>query len=128
MSTEQKQNRWMSIPTLILAAIAMLLGSGLTYLQRVVIEALEPGTPPTSARPDLPPGSGECAVHAFSDYAQEADAIAGFIDQWIHRDGLRPRDICLLAREKPGSYAHLLMETLQKRGFEHAMRSNCKTC
>jgi superfamily I DNA/RNA helicase len=88
----------------------------LVRIQRVIIEALEPGTPPALARPGLPPGSGECVVHIFSDYRQEAEVMAEFIDQWIHRDGLRPRDICLLAREKPGNYAHLLVETLQRRG------------
>jgi hypothetical protein len=88
----------------------------LVRIQRVIVEALKPGTPPASARPDLPPGSGECAVHVFPDHRAESRVLSEMVRQWLTVDGLQPRDICILAREKPGEYAHLLAEDLRQFG------------
>ena len=88
----------------------------LVRIQRVIVEAMEPGTPPASARPGLPPGSGECAVHIFPDHRHESRVLSELVGRWLTADGLRPRDICILAREKPGDYAHLLAADLRLTG------------
>lgn len=88
----------------------------LVRIQRVIVETLEPGTPPASAHPDLPPGSGECAVHFFPNYREESRVLSRLVSQWLTADGLRPRDVCVLARERPGDYAHLLAEDLRRLG------------
>src|SRR5690606_4787791 len=62
----------------------------LVRIQRTIIESLEPGRPPISARPDLPPGSGECAVHVFPDHHTESRVLSEMIRHWLIEDGLQP--------------------------------------
>lgn len=89
----------------------------LVRIQRVIVEALEPGTPLAFPRSDLPAGSGECTVHVFPDHRAESRVLSQMVHHWLTVDRLQPRDICILAREKPGEYAHLLAEELRRLGI-----------
>jgi superfamily I DNA/RNA helicase len=69
--------------------------------------------------PSISPGSGPpphaCSAHFFSSEANEAEWIATEIRSLIDA-GISPRDIALLARNKPAEYMRNVIEELKLRG------------
>lgn len=74
--------------------------------------ALDPDAVTPVAVDDGQDGPGECRVLVFDDHKAEARFLAESIETWIKEDGIAPRDICILTRNRPADYTHLLREEL----------------
>jgi superfamily I DNA/RNA helicase len=87
----------------------------LVEMQRHIAEALEAGTPPaTAARCDT---HGTCAILEFRNPQNEAEHLADMIQQGL-QEGKRPRDFCILVRQRTGEMIATLQETLQSRNIK----------
>lgn len=90
----------------------------LVQIQQTLIAAIEPGTPPPTPADDGTSGEGDCRVLLYPDHVREASHLAEFAAEWIFTDGIHPRDICVLTRNKPDEYAGFLIKGLAKRGIK----------
>ncbi|MFC1708323.1 3'-5' exonuclease, partial [Planctomycetota bacterium] len=79
--------------------------------------ALDPHSVRPTPTDDGADGEGECRVLVFSDHRDEANHLASLVEHWIDRDGVQPRDICVLTRNRPADYGHYLVEALSNRGI-----------
>lgn len=77
--------------------------------------AIDPHCKPPEPVDDGSDGEGECRLLLFPDDSKEAAVLADLIEQWVKKDGLHPRDICVVTRQKPQLYGALLLEELQRR-------------
>ncbi|MBL9093037.1 MAG: ATP-dependent helicase [Planctomycetaceae bacterium] len=68
-------------------------------------------------------GNGECRIWLFRDHLAEADHIAQVVEHSIKKQGLRPRDICILTRNRPGDYTQALRGAILARGIEARVES-----
>lgn len=89
----------------------------LVGIQSVIAKSLDPDAVAAVSMVDAAGGVDECRVLAFDDDASEAKRLAAFIKTWIDRDGLAPRDICVLCRMKPPVYTETLRAALATRGL-----------
>ncbi len=76
-------------------------------------KAIDPEAVPPVATDDGTSGPGECRVLVFDDHEAEAKYLAAAIDHWVTGEGLVPRDICVLTRNRPADYTELLRDLLQ---------------
>jgi DNA helicase-2/ATP-dependent DNA helicase PcrA len=60
-------------------------------------------------------GDGECRVLIFPKAAVEGRTLAGLLKQWTQKDGIKPRDICILARQTPDRYCAELVKELERQ-------------
>lgn len=86
--------------------------------------AIDADAPPPEPQRDGTDGDGECRVLLFEDYEQEATTLAAMTKSWIEDDGLAPRDICILTRNRPGEYTERLREALDQEGIEGRIESD----
>lgn len=77
--------------------------------------AIDPTCKPPESVDDGADGEGECRLLIFPDDSKEAAVVADLIEQLVKKDGLHPRDICVVTRQKPQIYGALLLEELQRR-------------
>lgn len=68
-------------------------------------------------------GNGECRVLVFKDHEAESRHLADFIDGCINHDGLKPRDICILTRNRPADYTETIRATLAAKHIEARVES-----
>ncbi len=87
----------------------------LVRIQETLVAAIEPGTPTPIPADDGTDGEGECRVLLYSDQEREAKHLAEMAACWVHDDGVHPRDICVLTRNKPGDYIEALVRELGAR-------------
>jgi hypothetical protein len=85
-------------------------------IQTQIIASLEAASPAPRAADSGIGGEGECRLLEFIDDVVEARMLAGLITGWIHIDGVRPADICILVRQLPDVYTAALREELSARG------------
>jgi superfamily I DNA/RNA helicase len=82
---------------------------------------------PESAEPvvmdDGEAGNGECLVYEYPNHETEAEHLAQCIATWIEEDSLGPRDVCVLTRNRPADYTHLLREQLASAGVAARVES-----
>jgi superfamily I DNA/RNA helicase len=71
---------------------------------------------------DVADGAGECRVLLFRNDDDEAAYLAEAVGQWTE-DTLRPRDICILTRNRPADYTQRLRAALAARGIEGRVES-----
>lgn len=71
----------------------------LVRIQQVIAEAIEKGTPPVEAVKDSQGGSS-CSILEFASPEDEARYLSEMISRELQADGLKPRDFCILARQK----------------------------
>jgi superfamily I DNA/RNA helicase len=90
----------------------------LVRIQATLVAAFEPGTVAPQVADDGTHGQGECRVMLFPDHDREAAHIAKLAVEWVHRDQINPRDICLLSRNKPGEYTKALVREFSARGVK----------
>lgn len=87
----------------------------LVEMQRHIVEALESGTPPaTAARCDT---HGTCVILEFRNPQGEAEHLADLIQQGL-QEGKKPRDFCILVRQRTGEMIATLQETLHSRNIK----------
>jgi len=89
----------------------------LVRIQSVIAKVLDPAAVDAESMVDGADGIDECRVLAFNDDASEAKKLAEMIATWIERDGLKPRDICVLCRQKPPVYSEALRDALSAVGI-----------
>lgn len=77
--------------------------------------AIDPTCKPPEPVDDGADGQGECRILLFPDDVKEASVIADSIEQWVKREGLNPRDICVVTRQRPQVYGALLLQELLRR-------------
>jgi|SRR5271157_46501 len=72
---------------------------------------------PAAAVPDeeLVGEGGTVEILEFRNSEEEAEALAGQIDDWIARDGIRPSEIAILVSKQADLYAASLMKELSDR-------------
>lgn len=88
------------------------------YLAKIIgalATAIDPACKPPEPVDDGTDGQGECRILLFPDNSKEAGVLADLIEQWVKKDGLHPRDICVVTRQKPQVYGALLLEELLRR-------------
>ncbi|MFO0849959.1 MAG: ATP-dependent helicase [Gemmataceae bacterium] len=90
----------------------------LVRIQETLIAAIEPGTPAPKAADDGSDGEGECRVLLYPTHEREAAHLAELAVGWVFGDGVSPRDICVLTRNKPATYAEVLIKELGNRGVK----------
>lgn len=90
----------------------------LVAIQDVLMRLLDPASVKPVAAPGRALGSGRCDVLAFGDDLAEATFLARLIEFRMRHRGVRPRDICLLVKQKPQDYASRLVPALAARGIK----------
>lgn len=80
-------------------------------------QAIDPKCEPPVAVDDGSDGEGECRVLVFPNDQREAEVLATLVEEWIKTEGLEPRDICVLTRQRPHVYGAPLLAELEKRGI-----------
>lgn len=89
----------------------------LVYIQRTLIAAIEPGTPDPQPADDGKDGEGECRVFLYADHDREAAHLAEMAARWVHEEGVHPRDICILTRNRPADYTNPVISELAAKGI-----------
>jgi DNA helicase-2/ATP-dependent DNA helicase PcrA len=59
----------------------------------------------------------------FENSSEEASHLASLVRAWIDQDSLKPRDVCILTRNKPPDYTGELQEELRKVGIKSRVQS-----
>jgi superfamily I DNA/RNA helicase len=90
----------------------------LVRIQQTLVAAIEPGTPTPESADDGSDGEGECRVLLYADHDREAKHLAEMAARWVQDDGVEPRDICVLTRNKPGDYVDTLVHELRTLGIK----------
>ena len=72
----------------------------LVEAQHAIVKALEDSEVTPSVSKAISDTEGECLVLRFSDHEREAQYLATLISCWITYSDLRPRDICIITRQK----------------------------
>lgn len=87
----------------------------LVRMQHIIAQALEAGAPPAmAAKPGL---SGSCVLMEFSNPEDEAICLLEVIQEGI-RDGKKPRDFCILVRQRTGEMIAPLKIALAEKGIK----------
>jgi superfamily I DNA/RNA helicase len=88
----------------------------LVRIQQVIAQSIESGTPPVkSARNHA--SVGTCFVAEFRTPEQEAQYLSELIANEISQDGRKPRDFCILARQRTGQIVAILQQALREKGI-----------
>lgn len=85
----------------------------LVRIQAFLAAALEKKSLPQTRPEDSSQDRGECRIFSFEDSSAEARFLASCVKSWIDEDGLLPRDICILTRNRPPDYTGQLQNELQ---------------
>jgi superfamily I DNA/RNA helicase len=64
------------------------------------------------------PDQGECFVWVFDDPAAEMQLLFTAVQEWLVKDGLNPRDICILVKQQLTRYAGDLIEYFNTNGIK----------
>lgn len=89
----------------------------LVWLQQRLIGLIEPDRTLTNTPAPLDIGEA-CRILTFETHDDEAAIIAEIIETALTQDGLSPRDICVLTRQKIDEYAEHLLVELSSRGIQ----------
>ena len=87
----------------------------LVGIQQTIAESIESGTP-SVVPSQRTVTNGVCYVAEFSTPEQEAAYLANMIAGEIEQNGLKPRDFCILARQRAGDMVRILQTELRNRG------------
>jgi len=89
----------------------------LVRIQEFLIRALDPSCPiPASARKPSEL-KDHCQILVFTDHGVEARYLAARVKATIKQDGVSPRDICILVKQKTDVYASEILASLEKAGI-----------
>ena len=96
----------------------------LVLVQNSLVAALEGRAVTDSISKATSNTEGECLVLRFPDHKKEAQYLAKLIASWITCDGLRPRDVCIITRQKVDQYTGELIMALGHRGVQARIESD----
>ena len=68
-------------------------------------------------------GEGECRVLLFRTHFEEATFLTDSIVDWVTNDGVKPREICIITRNRPADYTRILKDALEGKGIEARIES-----
>jgi superfamily I DNA/RNA helicase len=88
----------------------------LVRIQHFIARAIEAASPPAEAA-RVDDGNSSCSVLEFTNPEQEAEYLAQMIADGIHNQELKPRDFCVLARQRTAAIIQPLQTALAKRGI-----------
>lgn len=89
----------------------------LVGIQSVIAKALDAKAVNAVSMDDGKGGPGECRVFMYKDDAAEAKHLAVMVKDFIAKEGLKPRDICILCRQRPPIYTETLRAALAGQGI-----------
>jgi superfamily I DNA/RNA helicase len=95
----------------------------LVAIQQHLIAALDPQSPAPRAADDGSAGEGECRVLVFPNDEVEARHVAALISRWVGQDGIRPSEICVLARQQLDRYTENLRAELAQLGIRSRVQN-----
>lgn len=84
------------------------------YLVKNLLNKPEEATPATH----WDEKDGECKVWVFDSPAKEMEYLLKVIKDWIDKDGLDPREICILVKQQLKVYAGDLIEYFNQNGIK----------
>jgi len=90
----------------------------LVRMQETLIAAIEPGTVAPKAADDGKNGEGECRILLYPSHEREAAHLAEMAVDWVFGENLKPRDLCILTRNKPADYTGKLIQEFAARGVK----------
>lgn len=90
----------------------------LVATQSIVARSIDRATVDAIAMDQDKVSPGECRVYEFKDEDREAQYLATEIQRWITKDGLLPRDICILFRARPDMYTSKVRSALNAIGVK----------
>jgi DNA helicase-2/ATP-dependent DNA helicase PcrA len=90
----------------------------LVRIQRYLIAALDPDSQEPRANDDGKEGAGSCKILTFPTHEIEARCLAAAVSKFIKVDGLTPRDICVIVKQKPELYCAALIRELNNLGIK----------
>ncbi|WP_300570638.1 ATP-dependent helicase [Flavobacterium sp.] len=68
--------------------------------------------------PKWKPDQGECFVWLFESPSAEMQILFNAVQDWMARDNLNPRDICILVKQQLGRYAGHIIEYFNQNGIK----------
>jgi len=95
----------------------------LVRIQSFLAATLEKKALPQAPPEGHPDELGECRILSFGDSNAEARFLAAAVQSWIDKDGLLPRDICILTRNRPPEYTGQLQNELHNLGITARVES-----
>jgi len=96
----------------------------LVRIQHYLIHALDPTAPMPTHSAEKAHLAGGCRVIVYPDHEAEAGHVGEMVAEWIHQDGLRPRDICLLTRQTPDHYTKPITEALRAKSIKSRVEND----
>jgi superfamily I DNA/RNA helicase len=89
----------------------------LVAIQEYLIRALDPNCAiPKSAKASSGI-SDHCRIYVFPDYEVEARYIASRVARALKQDGITPRDVCILVKQKAAVYSNAILAALEAAGI-----------
>ena len=96
----------------------------LVKMQRYLVEAIDPQSKPPKPAPNANPEEGVCRCLVFQTPEREAEVIANEIRRLIVDQGLSPRDICILVKQRAPLYTECLVRAIPKNGVRVRIESD----
>lgn len=90
----------------------------LVRIQEFMIKALDPTGAQPQAAEHLKDAEGSAKILVFPEHQTEARYLADLIRSFVDQEGLTPRDVCVLCKQKPDVYAETLLEELRAQGIK----------
>ena len=90
----------------------------LLEIQRVLAKKLSDDDVEFKANMKWNPDEGVCQIWNFGDQETEALVVADQISQWIRDEGLDPRDVCIIVKQRPDLYAEQLIDELHRKNIQ----------
>jgi DNA helicase II / ATP-dependent DNA helicase PcrA len=90
----------------------------LVRIQEFMIKALDPEAVQPQAAAHLKDAEGSAKILLFPEHQTEARYLADMIHSFVDQEGLTPRDVCVLCKQKPDVYAETFLEELRARGIK----------
>ncbi len=86
----------------------------LNHLTRTLLGKDDMATASSKWNPD----DGECDIWLFETQETEIQTLFDAANTWIDTEGLNPRDICILVKQRPDTYAGALIELFTLNGIK----------
>jgi len=90
----------------------------LVNLQNYLVEHLLGKTDFAKPSPGWKGGEGEARMCFFNNQAGEIAYLVGEILQWVHKENIPPREICILVKQTPPQYTQDLIDALVSPGVQ----------
>lgn len=90
----------------------------LVKLQNYLVEHLLGKTDFATPSAKWKPNDGACYLWRFKDQESETEILFNTIKQWIEKEGVNPREICILAKQTLGVYTGKMIQYFNVHGIK----------